>query len=137
MTSQTGMPCPDNGPATTPRKNGRIRCQWTHCNLGDVLDIGAGGMRVRCRRRLIAPVNGQLSVIVEGLDGQFAVSARIAWKRRVGLFGWEIGLQLIEVSNGSRTKLAQMARAAIINGSFDEQCRSGTGGSGGLGLGGV
>lgn len=100
------------------RKSGRVRCQWTHCSLGVVEDISATGMRVICRRRPAAENGARLAAIVEGLDGEFDVSGRIVWKKKIGFFKWEMGIEFDEVTPEARKGLALLARSALTNDSL-------------------
>lgn len=100
------------------RRSGRVRCQWTHCSLGSVEDISATGMRVICRRKPAAEKGSRLAAIVEGLDGEFDISGRIVWKKKVGFFRWEMGIEFDEVTPEARKGLALLARSALTNDSL-------------------
>ncbi len=100
------------------RRCGRVRCQWTHCNLGEVLDISATGIRIKCKRRPAAENGARISINIEGIDGAFDVSGRIVWRKKVGMFRWEVGIELDEPSLEARKGLSLIARSALTNDSM-------------------
>lgn len=105
------------------RRCGRVRCQWTLCNIGEVIDISATGMRIRSRRKPAAQNGSRIAVIVEGIDGSFDVSGRIVWRKKVGFFRWEVGVELDEPSADVRKGLSLIARSALANESLAVQAR--------------
>jgi len=105
------------------RRSGRVRCQWTHCSLGAVQDISATGMRVISRRKLAADKGARIAAIVEGLDGEFDISGRIVWKKKLGWFKWEMGIEFDEVTPEARKGLALLARSALTNDAMAVQDR--------------
>ena len=105
------------------RRCGRVRCQWTRSNLGDILDISASGMRVASRRKISADKGAHLAARVEGLDGEFDISGRIAWKKKIGFFKWEMGIEFDELDPAAKKGLALLARSALTNEAFAIQDR--------------
>jgi hypothetical protein len=97
------------------RRAGRVRCQWTHCNLGEVLDISSTGMRVLCKRRPAADVGSVLAAVIDGLDGPVDVAGKVIWKKKVGFFRWQIGVEFGDLLPASRKGLALLARASLAN----------------------
>ncbi len=97
------------------RKCGRVRCQWTHCDLGDIRDLSLTGMRVGCRRKPAAEVGAKLSVIIDGHDDKFDVTGKVVWKKKEGWFRWTIGVEFEELSPAARKGLALLARASLSN----------------------
>ena len=72
---------------------GRVPQERLVCDLGPVLDLSAGGMRVLGTRRR----QGNLELTLWGGDLKLALQARVAWSRRLGFRRHEIGLTLLEV----------------------------------------
>ena len=73
-------------PADDRRKSGRLRSEgMLGCNLGTVLDLSRGGVRVLSSRRLKGEPVAKLSTLDEGLQ----VPAKVIWCQRVG-FGQHI-----------------------------------------------
>ena len=106
------------------RKTGRVRCQWTHCDLGEILDLSLSGMRVGCRKKPAAEVGAPLSVIIDGQDDKFDVSGKVVWKKKDGLFRWMIGVEFDELSPAARKGLALLARSSLTNNTIAMQDRA-------------
>ncbi len=115
MANTFEMPPQLTAPNKNARRSGRVRCQWTHCSLGALEAISATGMRVISRRKLAAEKGSRIAAIVEGLDGEFDISGRIVWKKKLGWFKWEMGIEFDEVTPEARKGLALLARSALTN----------------------
>lgn len=90
------------------RRAGRFELEDVTCDLGPVLDLSAGGMRIRCRH---VP-DGIFPVRVKGLGGEVVVKAQVAWVKRESLFKREVGLQFVEVTPDMARSLSQMAMSS-------------------------
>jgi len=90
---------------TIRRRFGRLPLETLQCNLGTIIDLSAGGMRVICRRvpKLMT------SVQIEGYPMPQPLQARVTWTRRVGLFRHEVGLQFVDVAPQLASILAKIA----------------------------
>ena len=75
------------------RLPGRVPQEMLVCDIGPVLDLSSGGMRVLGTRRR----QGEFELTLWGGDLKLAVRARVAWSRRLGFRRHEIGLTLLEV----------------------------------------
>lgn len=124
MTNSFEMPPQLTKSASNARRCGRVRCQWTHCDLGEIIDISSSGMRVSCRRRPAADAGARFSVIIEGHDDKFDVSGRMVWKKKGGLFKWIIGFEFDELSPAAKKGLALLARSSLTNESMAQQDRT-------------
>lgn len=100
--------------AANGRRYGRVLCQDVKCTLGTVLDISAGGMRVRSRRKPPEP-GTTLVVGLRTLGGEIVVECRVMWTRARGLLSHESGLQFLEPTPEVRRALVELARAAAHN----------------------
>ncbi len=96
------------------RRHGRVRCQNVHCNLGDVQDISASGMRIITRWKPPGP-NHVFPIEIDSIDGLIVLEARAMWSKRVGWFKREIGLRFESVPRDASEALARLARAAAYN----------------------
>jgi hypothetical protein len=76
------------------RKSGRIKGGQVYCSRGDVLDISAGGMRLRSRRRL----EGQLEMELRTHHRRVTLQTRIIWCKRVGFRKFDIGVQFVDLT---------------------------------------
>jgi len=105
--ASTGQPA--NG-----RRYGRVLCQDVKCTLGTVLDLSAGGMRVRSRRKPPEP-GTTLLVGLRALDGEIVLSCRVMWARARGLLSHEVGVEFVDTTPEVRRALTNLARAAAHN----------------------
>jgi len=93
---------------------GRLPQEQLVSDLGPVLDLSAGGMRVLCTR----PRLGMMDVGLRGSDFSVKLSTKVAWCRRLGFRRHEIGLTFIDVGEDLATMLSRIssdhrARSAI------------------------
>jgi hypothetical protein len=100
------------------RRAGRVRIEEVGCTLGEVLDLSATGLRLRCARRPEKHAGDELDVELDGVDGAFIVRVRVAWVRRIGLRRHEMGLEFISPDARTCEALAALARTAPMNESF-------------------
>lgn len=106
---------PSTNTGSNKRRHSRIRAETVTCQLGDVTEISAAGMRIRCSKK---PENkpGEIVVLnVQGVNGPFTVKARFAWSRRQGLFQHVAGFELLDVGERVRKELLAIARSAAIS----------------------
>lgn len=94
------------------RRHGRVRADDVLCTLGQVLDLSASGMRVRCGRR--APEVGRtVELGIQGVDGPFLVKAKIVWVSRRGVLSSEMGLEFDQPTDNVKSQLNLLARQSI------------------------
>ena len=96
------------------RVPGRLPQEQLTCNLGPVLDLSVGGMRVLSTK----PRAGEFDVRLEGADVRLTLRVKVAWVDRLGFRRHEIGLSFLEVDDDtaqilSRISSAHRARAAV------------------------
>lgn len=120
-----------NPPATTPidpnksgseqskqsaanlRKWGRVRCQSITCSLGPVLDLSAKGMRVITRHMI--STGTMMVVTIDTLDGSLMLPCFCPWRKRIGLFKYEIGLCFVDLKPHAMEALNRIARSSAHN----------------------
>jgi hypothetical protein len=96
------------------RRFGRVMCQDIECTLGAVLDVSAGGARIRCRGK--APKAGTTFTLgLQTLDGMVYLSCVVRWARRRGLFKQDVGVEFVDLGTEDRQALTRLARAAAHN----------------------
>ena len=88
------------------RLPGRLPQEGLHCNLGPVLDLSAGGMRVLAKR----PHHGELTVCVDGFDMSLRLQANIVWCERHGLRCYEMGLKFLYVAEEMGRVLSRISQ---------------------------
>ncbi len=82
----------------------RFKLGQLKCNLGRVLDLSSGGVRLLCRRKL----RGRHELTLFDRDGGVRVEAEVRWSRRLGLWKHEIGLQFFNVSSDIAVQLTTL-----------------------------
>jgi len=82
----TGTVPPDD---SNRRRHGRIKPEALNCNIGQVVDFSASGLRVISRRPL--QDREQVALIHDNL--QLTVRARVHWTRKVSFWKHESGLE--------------------------------------------
>ena len=92
-------------PLTDRRRFGRFDAGRLGCDLGRVMDLSGGGMRIRCPRRLSGLVDVQLWTVKR----RGPVHAKIAWARRIGFRKYELGLEFRDVTPETRQDLSTFA----------------------------
>jgi hypothetical protein len=92
------------------RRFGRLRCSMAHSMMGEIVDLSAGGMRVRGKTR---PKHGEIvETTILTAQGPLVVKAMVKWTKRVRLFWFEIGLEFVELAPESRKTICEFARIA-------------------------
>lgn len=71
------------------RSRGRITVEGLWSDAGEILDLSAGGMRVRARHCLT--VGDPVQVCIESARMCLTVNAVCAWSRREGHHRWDVG----------------------------------------------
>ncbi len=95
------------------RRHGRVRTESLTCSLGDVMDISASGLRVRCHGRSTCSVGKRIEITLPGEDGSFRVFARPVWIRKTGIFKHEVGVCFEDLDEDARLQLGALARSAV------------------------
>ena len=88
------------------RRAGRLPQDTLACNIGIVLDISAGGMRVLCTK--MPPRQLEVSLFGHQLPGP--LTAQVSWYKRVGLFKREVGMCFVNVTPEIANCLTSIAR---------------------------
>ena len=92
-------------PLTERRRFGRFGAQRLGCNLGRVMDLSGGGLRVRCSRRL----NGMVEVKLWTAKRRTTVQTKVAWARRIGFRKYELGLEFQDLTPEAKQDLSTFA----------------------------
>ena len=92
-------------PLAERRKFSRFKGTRLGCNIGRVMDLSDGGLRIRCSTRL----SSQMDVKLWTAKRQITVPAKVAWVRRIGFRKYEIGLEFRNLTPETRTDLSTFA----------------------------
>ncbi len=83
------------------RRAVRVNVRQLKCNLGRVLDLSSGGVRLLSRRKL----RGWHEITLFDRDGGVRIEAEVRWSKRHGLWKHEIGLQFVNVPSDIAVQL--------------------------------
>ncbi|MEM8739608.1 MAG: EAL domain-containing protein [Planctomycetota bacterium] len=87
------------------RLHGRHRAEGLWCNLGRVMDLSSGGMRVLSRSNR----HGVQTVVVDTSGGgKLTLNARVAWRREMGPEEYVLGLTFQVDSAAARSRLEKL-----------------------------
>jgi signal transduction histidine kinase len=92
-------------PADDRRAYGRLPQELLQCNLGPVLDLSMGGMRVQCSR---AP-KGRVEVELMDIEGSVKIRAEVMWTRRLRFRKYEVGLYFPHVAPDVAKQLTRVS----------------------------
>lgn len=95
------------GGGASRRRTGRLPQEALVCNLGLILDISVGGMRVMSR----TPHSGVVNVKFRDYPTPEPLLATVTWSKRAGIFMREMGLRFENVSPQMSSVLTQIASA--------------------------
>lgn len=87
------------------RVPGRLPQDSLFCELGPVLDLSPGGLRVLSTK----PRDGVIRVTLYGDSVEVKIRAKVAWSRRHGFRRHEIGLTFIDVDEDVSKILTRLA----------------------------
>ena len=96
--------------STKRRHSGRLEQEMLVCQYGPVMNLSAGGMRVISGRT----PSGEVNIELVGLNEVIMIRAKVAWKKRAGLFKKEIGFEFVDVPEALAKKLTALATSNRI-----------------------
>ncbi len=82
----------------------RVNIRKLKCNLGHVLDLSSGGVRLLSRRKL----RGWHVLTLFDRDGDVHIDVEVRWSKRRGLWKHEIGLQFHNVPSDIAVQLTML-----------------------------
>jgi len=86
------------------RKSGRVHIEALPCNLGRVLDLSAGGVRIATNKKLPAVVQ----IMLGDAQHRLVATATVAWQKRVGWKSHEAGISFGELTPEQKTCLIKL-----------------------------
>ena len=92
-------------PLAERRRFGRLKGGKLQCNRGQVLDISAGGLRLRSVRRYTS----RLTVDLWSAARRVTIPAEVVWTKRLGFRKYEIGLEFRDVTQEMAEHLTSFA----------------------------
>ncbi|MCC6682140.1 MAG: EAL domain-containing protein [Phycisphaeraceae bacterium] len=98
------------GDGSERRHFGRIRQEEMRCNLGRVLDVSCGGVRIFTHRRL---KGRQRISLVNDTQTMLMLSASVAWCKRLGFREYAVGLQFVDMSADQMRCLSELVHFSM------------------------
>ncbi len=92
------------------RKRGRIKANHTYCELGEVVDLSASGMKVFRKGRSVAKDGDELSLTIENTGNVAEVDCRIVYIEKTGFRKQTYGIEFLNVDEDKRRQLVKIAR---------------------------
>ncbi len=92
------------------RRTGRRLQESLSSNLGPVLDLSAGGVRILSSRDR----QGEQTVDLFSNSGTFSLAGRVVWHRKLGFRKHEIGVEFSDVDEEAAQTLCDIARAHAV-----------------------
>jgi len=90
---------------TEKRQYGRHRPNGLACNLGQVVDLSQGGMRLLSKRER---QGSQTVVLSTPRQGKLTLAGRVAWRREIGFREHVLGITFEDVAKEDRPRLDQL-----------------------------
>ncbi len=97
------------------RKAERFAGETVRCALGEIIDVSATGLRVRCAGKPPIKPGGVLPLRLQFGDGSMQLQAQVRWCKRRGLKRHEIGLQFVNLKPGMLKVLDAIARFGMAS----------------------
>lgn len=103
------------------RVTGRLRPGNLTCDIGKVMDISSGGMRIRCRGKpKMAP--GQLfPTHVHAPGGHIRLICHVVWRNKIRFRRWELGLRFVDMTPELRSALSVLAAGIVRESDLSRQ----------------
>jgi PilZ domain len=106
---------PGMAPDTTnARRFGRLKVELLTSTLGEVVDLSGTGLRIRTPGKPPIKVGQEFDLQVHGLGQAVILPVKCVWIKRLGLFKRELGLQIGEMSDETRSTLTRIAHLAAV-----------------------
>jgi hypothetical protein len=96
------------------RRHGRAYSIGVRCELGDIIDVSASGMRVLGFRRPRLSANTTRVISIDTPAGVMEVEVRLAWVRRLGWMQVEFGLEFVHPTPETISGLLSILHACAI-----------------------
>ena len=87
------------------RGSGRLNQETVACNLGSVINLSAGGLKLLSHRRL----NGILSLELWDTRRGLKLRGKVVWCKRIGFRKHEVGVQFLDITPDIAGDLVAMA----------------------------
>mgnify|MGYP006269499911 FL=1 len=97
-----------------PRQHERHEVATVRCELGELIDLSRGGMRLASTGPAPVTAGQVLTLHLEHHSGVIDVTSVVRWSRRTGLKRHEVGLEFAEISEQKQNQLEQLGRFGFV-----------------------
>lgn len=97
------------------RQAGRVFCEIVHSNIGRVLDVSRGGMRIEIDHKLPLEPGMKMDIQIAFKDESIQAPVVVSWVKRKGLFKRELGVEFRDLTPDLQEVLNHVARDAASN----------------------
>ena len=97
---------------TEKRAGGRINTSSLSCEVGQVLDLSPGGVRILCKKTPKQQVGTSISLTLAAEDDSFRVHGKIVWIRVDPRCRFQMGVQFDHVGPVQKRHLLALAATA-------------------------
>ncbi len=94
------------------RKKGRLRCELLVCELGQVVNMSASGLRVRCDEPPDLSVGQETELTLRIQNETLPVKVKVEWIKEVDRHH-EVGFEFMEVTPELAFNLMNLARTSM------------------------
>jgi hypothetical protein len=97
------------------------RCEKRHatnllsCVVGDVVDVSASGMKLRCQSKPPVKVGQVVDTKLNSGTQRIAVQAQILWIKRRGLRSYTLGVQFVNIKSGLKRAIESLALFGYVD----------------------
>jgi len=95
------------------RRKGRVRADTLMTNLGPARDLSETGIRIAVEAGCKLEAGDRIMLQMRGPSHELASVGKVAWRRKVGWFKSEIGLEFLDTSETFRRALREMSAACM------------------------
>jgi DnaJ-domain-containing protein 1 len=99
-----------------PRRRHRYATHGLACELGQVLDLSADGMKIGCRGKPGVARGEVMQFSIRSAAQKIAVVGRVVWTRRTSWREHRIGIQFLDVKPPQGDALEELAQHGFISG---------------------
>lgn len=105
------QPAPDNG--QDRRKTGRLPCEQTTCQFGEIRDLSRSGARVVCKKPIDLPEGACTHLRISAHGQTVVIPARAANARKRSDGRYDVGFQFVAMTPELTRALIEMAMSAM------------------------
>lgn len=116
-------PVPSQPDPNQKRRTGRILPEGVRCNLGSVLDLSAGGVRIAGRGPQPGGVGDKVILKLDWGMGKMDFEGVITRLERRRFFGWAVGVKFENITPARKQALSKASMLAA-SGEITDWCRA-------------